>query len=109
MQDNKEYNSDEWCHYSDMPSPMAYMQEETDPVKSRIEELFKPTLETIRRQSDCQHKWLDKEGKAYFRCEICGYLADDKELDNLITNIKLSERGLTEDKIKEFLTKVKNA
>jgi rubrerythrin len=106
MVDNKEYSSDEWCHYSDMPSPMAYMQKD-DSVKSRIIELFKPALETIDRQSNCQHKWLDKNGSAYFRCESCGYLADDMKLDDLITNIKLEEKGITADKLKEFLNKIK--
>jgi len=35
-----------------------------DKIKQRIVELFKPTLEIIERQSNCEHNWPHKEGSA---------------------------------------------
>ena len=57
-----------------------------DKIKQRIVELFKPTLEIIERQSNCEHNWPHKEGSAYYRCTKCGYLADDRELDKSRNN-----------------------
>lgn len=71
-------------------------------IKHRIIERFKPALKTIDNQSNCVHNWKDKEGSAYYRCNKCGYLADDRELDKLITIMKLMKKGATPEMIKKF-------
>lgn len=76
-----------------------YMKEE---IKQRVIELFKPALERIKEQSNCDHLWKDKDGSAYFRCEKCGFLAQDKALDRLIFTMKLMDKGLTPEMIKKF-------
>ena len=72
-------------------------------TKDRIAELFKPTLLKIEEQTSCVHDWMDKDGAAYFRCSICGYLADDKDLDNYIFVNKLLDKGMKIEDIKHFL------
>lgn len=58
-------------------------------IKRRIAERFQPTLDIIQRQTACEHKWPEKHGAAYYRCSICGYLADDRELDRFISIQKM--------------------
>ena len=82
-----------------MCSKLNIMKEE---IKQRVIELFKPTLETIERQSNCDHQWKDKDGAAYFRCKVCGYLADDRKLDKMIFKMKLMEKGMTPEMIKKY-------
>ncbi len=89
---NKNYCEDELNIY-------RYMKEE---IKQRVIELFKPALERIKEQSNCDHLWKDKDGSAYFRCEKCGFLAQDKALDRLIFTMKLMDKGLTPEMIKKF-------
>ena len=73
-----------------------------DKIKQRIVELFKPTLEIIERQSNCEHNWPHKDGSSYYRCTKCGYLADDRELDKSITIMKMIKQGATPEMIKKF-------
>jgi rubrerythrin len=73
-----------------------------DKIKERIVELFKPTLKIIEEQSNCKHKWPHKDGTAYYRCSICGYLAEDRELDKLISIDKMIKKGMTPEMIKKF-------
>jgi len=73
-----------------------------DKIKQRVIELFKPELERIERQSNCNHTWKDKDGSAYFRCKECGFLADDRELDKMIMTMKLLNKGMTPEMIKKF-------
>ena len=89
---NKNYCEDELNIY-------RYMKEE---IKQRVIELFKPALERIKEQSNCDHLWKDKDGSAYFRCEKCGFLAQDKALDRLIFTMKLMDKSLTPEMIKKF-------
>lgn len=71
-------------------------------INNLITELFKPSLNKIKEQTNCNHIWLDKNGSAYFRCNNCGYLADNMELDKLITINNLVEKGATPEMIKLF-------
>jgi rubrerythrin len=73
-----------------------------DKIKQRIVELFKPALETIERQSNCEHNWPHKDGSAYYRCTKCGYLADDRDLDKSITIMRMMKQGATPEMIKKF-------
>lgn len=73
-----------------------------DSINKRIVERFQPTLDIIQRQTACEHKWPDKQGVAYYRCSICGYLADDKELDRFITIQKMIDSGLSKDDIERL-------
>jgi len=71
-------------------------------IKDLIVKLFEPTLKKIEEQTNCNHRWKDKNGAAYFRCSNCGYLADNLELDKLITIQKLTLKGATPEMIKKF-------
>ena len=73
-----------------------------DSINKRIAERFQPTLDIIQRQTACEHKWHDKHGAAYYRCDICGYLADDKELDRFITIQKMIDKGVSKDDIERL-------
>jgi hypothetical protein len=73
-----------------------------DKIKIRITELFQPTLKRIEEQTECNHNWLDKHGSAYFRCSICGYLAEDRTLDKLIMEQKLLNKGLSPEQVKKY-------
>lgn len=72
-------------------------------IKERIVNRFKPTVKTIEKQTNCIHKWKDKDGSAYFRCKKCGYLADDQILDKLIFTMKLIEKGMDLETINKFI------
>ncbi len=72
-------------------------------IKERIVNRFKPTLKTNEKQTNCFHKWKDKDGSAYFRCRKCGYLADDQVLDKLIFTMKLIEKGMDLETINKFI------
>lgn len=72
-----------------------------DSINKRIAERFQPTLDIIQRQTACEHKWHDKHGAAYYRCDICG-LADDKELDRFITIQKMIDKGVSKDEIERL-------
>ena len=54
-------------------------------INKIIAKRFQPTLDEIKRQTECQHVWPDKHGAAYYRCSQCGYNADDMVLDKAIT------------------------
>jgi len=73
-----------------------------DDINKRIAERFQPTLDIIQRQTACMHKWPHKNGAAYYRCSICGYLADDKELDRFITIQKMIDKGVSKDDIERL-------
>lgn len=73
-----------------------------DNIKEMIQRLFEPTLKIIDEQTNCEHNWKDKDGSAYYRCNKCGYLADNQELDKLITIEKLKQKGATAEMIKKF-------
>ena len=73
-----------------------------DKIKQKVIELFKPELERIERQSNCNHIWKDKDGSAHFRCKNCGFLAEDRELDKMIMEMKLLKKGITPVMIKKF-------
>lgn len=70
-------------------------------INKKIKKLFEPTLKIIEKQTICEHFWEDKDGRAYFRCKNCGYLADNRQLDRLIFIQKLLERGMSMKMIKE--------
>ena len=69
-------------------------------IKDRIEKLFKPNLKLISQQLNCNHNWDDKVGSSYFKCKKCGYFAEDKQLDKLIFEMKLMEKGADTNTIK---------
>lgn len=71
-------------------------------IKKRIAERFQPTLDIIQRQTACEHKWSDKQGAAYYRCSVCGYLADDRELDRFISIQKMIDKGVSKDDIERL-------
>jgi hypothetical protein len=81
---------------------MEKLEKTHDKIALKINKLFKPFVSKIEKQSKCAHKWKDKNGSAYYRCSLCGYLADDSELDSLIFEQKLLESGVTEKRLKEF-------
>lgn len=71
-------------------------------IKRRIAERFQPTLDIIQRQTACEHKWPEKHGAAYYRCCMCGYLADDRELDRSISIQKMIDKGVSKDDIERL-------
>ena len=77
-------------------------------INQRIGELFKPELKRIQRVLKCSHRWKEKEGKANYQCSKCGYMAIDPELDDLIFQEKLKERGVTQQMKDDLLKKLKS-
>ena len=71
-------------------------------IKKAIAERFRPTLDAIERQSNCEHEWADKNGAAYYRCGICGYLADNQKIDKLIGVQKLIDKGIPLEDIERY-------
>jgi hypothetical protein len=71
-------------------------------IKDRIIKLFKPTLKIIKEQSECDHEWGDKNGAAYYRCSKCGYLAEDRKLDKLITMNDLIQKGMPIEMVEKY-------
>ena len=72
-------------------------------IKKIIAKRFQPTLDEIKRQTECQHVWPDKHGAAYYRCYRCGYNADDMVLDKAITVQKLLDKGMTQAEIEKVM------
>lgn len=72
-------------------------------IKKIIAKRFQPTLDEIKRQTECQHVWPDKHGAAYYRCSLCGYNADDMVLDKAITLQKLLDKGMTQAEIERIM------
>jgi hypothetical protein len=71
-------------------------------IKKAIAERFRPTLDTIERQSNCEHEWPDKNGAAYYRCSLCGYLADNQKIDRLIGVQRLIAKGVPAEDIERY-------
>jgi tRNA(Ile2) C34 agmatinyltransferase TiaS len=71
-------------------------------IKKAILERFQPTLDTIERQSNCDHKWSDKNGAAYYRCRKCGYLADNQKINKLIGVQRLIDKGMPVEDIERY-------
>ena len=72
-----------------------------DKIKNRIIKLFEPTVKTIEKQINCDHKWKDRTGTAGYHCKKCGYFCDDKILNKLISIQKLIQKGITQEWIKK--------
>jgi tRNA(Ile2) C34 agmatinyltransferase TiaS len=71
-------------------------------IKKAIIERFQPTIDTIERQSNCEHEWPDKNGTAYYKCSKCGYLADNQKIDKLIGVQKLIDKGISVEDIERY-------
>ncbi len=71
-------------------------------IKKAIAERFRPTLDTIEKQSNCEHEWPDKNGAAYYRCSKCGYNADSIKIDKLIGVQKLIDKGVPVEDIERY-------
>jgi DNA-binding transcriptional MerR regulator len=74
-----------------------------DNINKRISERFQIALDTIKRQTECEHIWPEKDGTAYYRCTKCDYLADDLKLDRFITIEKMRDKGLSLEEIERFM------
>lgn len=75
----------------------------TDPIKDRIIELYKPTLDIIEKRTNCDHDWLDKNGSSTYRCSKCEYTCSDKELDRLIFKDKLLKKGHSSEYVNKLM------
>jgi rubrerythrin len=72
-------------------------------INKIIAKRFQPTLDEIKRQTECQHVWPDKLGAAYYRCSQCGYNADDMVLDKAISVQKMLDKGMTQAEIERVM------
>ena len=72
-------------------------------INKIIAKRFQPTLDEIKRQTECQHVWPHKHGTAYYRCSQCGYNADDMVLDKAITIQKMLDKGMTQAEIERVM------
>lgn len=76
-------------------------------IKNRITTLNKPALKFINKVENCEHIWLEKNGKANYICKKCKYVVSDIILDRLIFELKLKEKGFTKKHMDILKNKIK--